>query len=93
MPPGIAMPVTDGQVLGVAVAALTEGANVLQRGVLHSDMLATHPAGHLPVQLARNRRINFLAGVGKATHAQSVAAGTGAGARVSAAGAYVNPVR
>ena len=60
--------VADGQIGLMAVAAFAQGLDVFQRGVNHIDMLATHPARHLPVQLAGNGVVDFLAGVGWFAH-------------------------
>ena len=54
----------DGQIGLVAVATFAQGLDMLQRGVNQVDMLATHPARYLAVQLASDGFVDFQAGVG-----------------------------
>ena len=60
----VARRMADRQVGLVAVAAIAQGVDVLQRCVNDVDMLAAHPARHLAVQLAGDGVVDFLAGVG-----------------------------
>ena len=60
----IAQRMADGQIGLVTVAAFAEWLNVFQRGVDDVDVLATHPARHLAMQLAGDGVVDFLAGMG-----------------------------
>ena len=64
----VAVPVADGQVLNMAVAAFAQRLNVLQRGIAHIHMQAAHPAGHLAMQLAGDGFVDFQARVGEFAH-------------------------
>ena len=55
----IAHRMADGQVGLVAVAAFTQGLDVLQRCVKRVYMQTTHPARHLAVQLAGDGVVDF----------------------------------
>jgi electron transfer flavoprotein alpha subunit len=58
----VAGAMADGQILQVTAAAFALGADVFQRRVFRGDMQTTHPAGHLPMQLARNGVVNLGSG-------------------------------
>jgi cation transport ATPase len=51
----VALPMADGKVLHVAVAAFAQGPDVFQRGIVHSHMFTAHPARHDAMQLACHR--------------------------------------
>ena len=57
-----------GQIGLMAVAAFAQGLDVFQRCINHVDVLTTHPARHLAVQLAGDGVVDFLAGVGWFAH-------------------------
>ena len=61
--------VADGQVLGMAVAAVALGLNVFQRRGLGRDMLAANPARHHAVQLAGDGAVHLDAKVLQTAHA------------------------
>ena len=69
MPLVVAKLVADGQIFNVTVAALAQGFDVLQRGCFMQHMLATHPAGHHAMQLARHGFVDFVAGERESAHA------------------------
>ena len=50
----------DGQVFGMAVAAVAQGLNVFQRRRLGRDMLAAHPAWHHAMQLRMSLQFHNL---------------------------------
>ena len=58
----------DSQIRLMAVAALAQGLNVLQRGVHHAHMLTTHPARYLAMQLTGDGVVDFLPGMGEFAH-------------------------
>jgi len=64
----VAAAVADGQVFQMAAATLAQGLDVLKRGVCRQHMLAAHPAGHHPMQLACNRLVNFVSGESEFAH-------------------------
>ena len=64
----VALAVADGQVVLVAAAALAQGPDVLQRGVLRQHMLAAHPARHHAMELARHGFVHLVAGQGESAH-------------------------
>ena len=68
MPLPIAELMADSQIFGMAIAALAQRLNVLQRGGLGCDVLAADPAGHHTVQLARQRLVHLVAGMTETTH-------------------------
>jgi hypothetical protein len=59
----------DGQILGMAVAAVAQRLDVLQRGGLWRDMLAADPARHDAMQLARHGFVHLDAEVSQTAHA------------------------
>lgn len=59
----------DGQVFGMAVAAVAQGLNVFQRRRFGRDMLATHPARHHAMQLAGDGTVHLDAKVLQTAHA------------------------
>lgn len=67
----VAGAVADRQVVRVAVAALAQGLDVLQRRLLRQHRFTTHPARHHAMQLARHGFVHFVAGVGQFTHVYS----------------------
>ena len=68
MPLAIAYLVADRKVFCMAVAALAERLNVLQRGGLRRHMFAANPARHGAVELTGYRLVDLVAG--KAQSAQ-----------------------
>jgi len=72
VPLAVAHLVADGEIFSVAVAALAQGLNVLQRGGLGRDMLATHPARHRAMQLPGHGSVDFDSGMAQAAHAEIV---------------------
>ena len=58
----------DGQIGLVAIAAFAQRLDVFQCCINRVDVLATHPARHLAVQLAGDGVVDFLAGVGLFAH-------------------------
>lgn len=60
--------VADGQVFRMAVAAFAPWLDVFQRCGGGRHMLAADPARYKPMQLARNRLVDFVAGVGEFAH-------------------------
>ena len=64
----IANPVADGEVFCMAVAALAERLNVLQRGGLARHMFAANPARHHAVALTGYRLVDLVAGVAQSAH-------------------------
>ncbi len=60
--------VADGQVASVAVAALAQGLDVLQRGLKRPDMAAANPARHHAMKLACYCFVDFVAGQGEFAH-------------------------
>jgi hypothetical protein len=60
--------VADGQIFGMAVAAVAQGLNVLERGGLGRDMLAADPARHAAMQLPGHSSVDFDSGVAQAAH-------------------------
>ena len=81
----VANRMADGQIGLVAIAAFAQRLNVFQCCINHVDVLTTHPARHLAVQLASYRVVNFLAGVGWFAHIK------GSGASVRPSGLPVCP--
>ena len=59
----------DGQVFGMAVAAVAQGLNVFQRRRLGRDVLAAHPARHHAMQLAGHGAVHLDAKVLQTAHA------------------------
>lgn len=64
----VAKLMADGQIFNVAVAAFTQGLDVLQRGGGVQHMLTADPAGHHAMQLARHGFVDFVAGEGESAH-------------------------
>ena len=60
----------DGKVVGVAVAAVAQRLNVLQRGGFRRDMLPTDPTGHDAMQLAGDGSVHLDAKVSQTAHAE-----------------------
>jgi hypothetical protein len=60
--------VTDGEVVCVAVAALAQRLNVLQRGGFARHMFAADPARHGAVKLAGDRLVDLVAGKAQSAH-------------------------
>ena len=60
--------VADGEVFCMAVAALAERLNVLQRGGLARHMFAANPARHHAVELTGYRLVDLVAGVAQSAH-------------------------
>ena len=58
----------DGQVLGMAVAAIAQRLDVLQRGGFWRDMLPADPARHDAMQLARHGSVHLDAKVLQTAH-------------------------
>ena len=58
----------DGEIFCMAVAALTERLNVLQRGGVRRHMFAANPARHRAVQLTGNRLVDLVAGMAQSAH-------------------------
>ena len=65
----VAQFMADGEVFLVAVAALAQGLDVLQRRRFWYHMLATDPARHHAMQLARHGFVDFVAGKAQSAHA------------------------
>ena len=59
----------DGQVFGVAVAAVAQRLDMLQRGRLGRDMFAADPAGHDAMKLAGDGSVHFDSEVAQTAHA------------------------
>ena len=59
----IATRMADCQIVLVAGSALATWLNVLQRGVFHRHVFATHPARHLAMQLDGDGFVNSNSGV------------------------------
>ena len=68
----IADPVADGEVFCMAVAALAERLNVLQRGGLRRHMFAANPARHHTMQLTGYRLVDLVAGMAQSAHNYAV---------------------
>ena len=68
----IAHRMTDGEVFGMAVAALAERLNVLQRGGLRRHVFAANPARHRSVQLTGDRLVDLVAGMAQSAHDDAV---------------------
>ena len=64
--------VADGEVFCMAVAALAERLNVLQRGGFARHMFAANPARHRAVQLTGNRLVDLVAGMAQSAHNYAV---------------------
>ena len=64
----IADPVADGEVFCMAVAALAERLNVLQRGGFARHMFAANPARHHTMQLTGDRLVDLVAGMAQSAH-------------------------
>ena len=60
----VAKRMADGQITLVAVAAFAQRLDVFQRCINQVDVLPTHPARHLAVQLAGDGVVDFLPGMG-----------------------------
>ena len=60
--------VTDGEVFCMAIAALAERLNVLQRGCLTGHMFAANPARHHAVKLTGYRFVDLVSGVAQSAH-------------------------
>ena len=60
--------VADREVFCMAVTALAERLNVLQRGGLRRHVFAANPARHRSVQLTGNRLVDFVAGMAQSAH-------------------------
>ena len=71
MPLAIAYLVADRKVFCMAVAALAERLNVLQRRGVRRHMFAANPARHHTMQLTGNRLVNLVAGVAQSTHSRA----------------------
>ena len=68
MPLVVAQRMADGQIVGVAVAALAQWLNVFKRCGLWQHMLPAHPARYYTVQLTRHCFVNFAPDVGEFAH-------------------------
>ena len=68
MPLAIAYLVADRKVFCMAVAALAERLNVLQRGGLRRHMFAANPARHHTMQLTGYRLVDLVAGMAQSAH-------------------------
>lgn len=68
MPLAIADLMADGQILCVAVAALTQGLNVLQRRRLGRHVFAADPARHDAVELPRHGFVHLVPGMAQPAH-------------------------
>jgi hypothetical protein len=64
----IASAMANGQILQVAVTAFAKWLDVLKRRIGRRHMLSTDPAWHGTMQLARNRFVDFVAGVAEFAH-------------------------
>ena len=64
----IAHRMADGEVFCMAVAALAERLNVLQRGGVRRHMFAANPARHGAMQLTRDRLVDLVAGMAQSAH-------------------------
>ena len=64
----IANPVADGEVFCMAVAALAERLNVLQRRGVRRDVFAANPARHGAVELTGDRLVDLVAGMAQSAH-------------------------
>ena len=64
----IASLVANRQIFGVAVAAIAQGLDMLQRGCVWRDMLAANPARHDAVQLPRNGFVHLDPEMPQTTH-------------------------
>ena len=64
----IADPVADGEVFCMAVAALAERLNMLQRGGVRRHVFATNPARHHTMQLTGDHLIDLVAGMAQSAH-------------------------
>ena len=71
MPLAIANPVADSKVFCMAVAALAERLDVLQRGGTRRHMFAANPARHHTMQLTGNRLVNLVAGMAQSAHSRA----------------------
>ena len=71
MPLAIAYLVADRKVFCMAVAALAERLNVLQRGGLRRHMFAANPARHHTVQLTGNHLVDLVAGMAQSAHSRA----------------------
>ena len=71
MPLPIADPVADREVFCMAVTALAERLNVLQRGGLRRHVFAANPARHHTMQLTGYRLVDLVAGVAQSAHNNS----------------------
>ena len=67
----IAHLMTDGEVFCMAVAALAERLNMLQRGGFVRHVFAANPARHRSVQLTGDRLVDLVAGVAQSAHKNS----------------------
>ena len=76
--------VTDGEVFCMAVAAVAERLNVLQRGGFARHVFAANPARHHTMQLTGYRLVDFVAGMAQSAH--NIAGS------VSAAAAVLSPL-
>ncbi len=64
----IAYFVTDGEVFGMAVAAVAERLNVLQRGGFARHVFSANPARHHTMQLTGYRLVDLVAGMAQSAH-------------------------
>ena len=64
----IASIMADGQIVRMAVAALTQRLDVFQRCIVEFHVLTTNPAWNHAVELARYGFVDFVAGKGKTAH-------------------------
>ena len=71
MPLAIANPVADSKVFCMAVAALAERLNVLQRRGVRRDVFAANPARHGAVELTGDRLVDLVAGVAQSAHSRA----------------------
>ena len=68
MPLAIAYLVADRKVFCMAVAALAERLNVLQRRGVRRDVFAANPARHGAVELTGDRLVDLVAGMAQPAH-------------------------
>lgn len=60
--------VTDGEILGMAVAAFAQGLDMLQSRRVRRNMLAAYPARHDAMKLPRNGSVHLDAKVAQTAH-------------------------
>jgi hypothetical protein len=64
MTPVIANIVADGEVFSMAIAPLTQGLDMFQRGGARQHMFTTDPARHHTMQLTGHGFVYFFSGMG-----------------------------